>query len=125
MLRLFYIDIQYVLIALCFGVFLEFTPPKQPILNKVLISPYSVNISWVVGNVSLHHFNYTIQYGTDALLLDSSVMVETSGDINNVLSVNISGLTAFTKYYFVIVASNSIGSTTTTVMTFSTDETGM
>ena len=45
--------------------------------------------------------------------------------INEMFTVNITGLMPFTKYYYIISANNSIGTTNTTVMTFTTDETGI
>ena len=44
---------------------------------------------------------------------------------NEVFSVNISELTPFTTYYYIISANNSIETTNTTVMTFMTNETGI
>ena len=45
--------------------------------------------------------------------------------INEMFTVNITGLLPFTEYYYIISANNSIGTTNTTVMTFTTDETGI
>ena len=45
--------------------------------------------------------------------------------INEVFTVNISALTPFTKYYYIVSASNSVGTTNTSVLTFMTNETGM
>ena len=44
--------------------------------------------------------------------------------ISEVFTVNISALTPFTKYYYIVSASNSVGTTNTSVMTFMTNETG-
>ena len=44
---------------------------------------------------------------------------------NEVFTVNISTLMPFTRYYYIISATNSIGTTNTSVMNFTTDETGI
>ena len=44
--------------------------------------------------------------------------------INEVFTVNITTLTPFTKYYYIVSASNLAGTTNTSVMTFMTNETG-
>ena len=72
--------------------------------------------------------NYTVQYGTDMMMLQStSELVQGNSNrtvINGIFSVNITGLTPFTRYYFIIVANNTVGSNSTTVMDFTTNETG-
>ena len=101
--------------------------PNQPVLNDVITTPYSVNITWLVRNVAFDQENYTIQYDTDETLLDTSRVVEGNSDtltIDEVVSVNISGLLPFTMYYYRIVAVNSVGSSQTAVMNFTTDEIG-
>ena len=44
---------------------------------------------------------------------------------NEHYSINITGLTPFTTYNFIIWANNSVGNTSTDVMNFTTDQTGM
>ena len=68
-----------------------------------------------------------MQYGSDMPLQDSSeaVMGSTDGLVTNqVFSVNITGLTPFTTYYYIVWANNSVGNTKTSVMSFITNETG-
>jgi len=97
-------------------------------VRDVITTPYSANISWVVSSVVFDQESYVVQYGTDmTMLLSSSDEIEGNNDtntINEVFSVNITGLTPFTRYYYTIVAANSINSSTTPVMDFTTDETG-
>ena len=44
---------------------------------------------------------------------------------NEHYSINITGLTPFTTYSFIIWANNSVGNTGTDMMNFTTDQTGM
>jgi len=103
-------------------------PPFQPIVTENITTPYSVNVSWVVPSIVFDQESYIIQYGTDmAMLLSSSNLVQGSSDrnvTNGDFSINITGLTPFTRYYYIINATNSVGSTSTTVMNFITGETG-
>ena len=90
-------------------------------------TPYSANISWVVGFISFDTETYSVQYGSDMSLQDSSEVVMGSTDglvTNQVFSVNITGLTPFTTYYYIVWANNSVGNTKTSVMSFTTNETG-
>ena len=99
----------------------------MPVITEVTTTPYSVNISWVVQFISYDTETYSVQYGSDMSLQDSSdvVMGSTDGLVaNQVFSVNITGLTPFTTYYYIVWANNSVGSTKTSVMSFTTNETG-
>ena len=103
-------------------------PPFQPIVMDVAIEPNSVTISWTVANIAFDHENYTVIYGTErAVLQNTSEVVE--GDHNvfatdGVFNVTIAGLTPFTTYYYILLANNSIGSTSSNLMNFTTNETG-
>ena len=57
----------------------------------------------------------------------SEVVIENNMEyaINQNFSVNITGLVPFTTYYYIIQANNSVGNTSTDVMTFTTNQTGM
>ena len=102
--------------------------PFPPMIRAMITTPYSVNISWVVSSIVFDQENYVVQYGTDRMmLLSSSDEIEGNNNtdtINDVFSVNITGLTPFTRYFYTIVATNSIGNSTTPVMTFITNQTG-
>ena len=102
-------------------------PPLPPVLRDVTTTPYSVNISWVVPSILFDKENYTVQYGTDMTVASTSDIVPGSSDrnvINGDFSINITTLTPFTRYYYTIVATNTVGSTRTRIMNFTTDETG-
>ena len=90
--------------------------------------PFSAEISWVTPYIALDRETYTVQYNTDMSLQNSiEVVIETINEfvINQRFSVNITGLTSFTTYYYIIQANNSAGSTSTNVMAFTTNQTGM
>ena len=102
-------------------------PPVEPVITIVTTTPYSVEISWVVQFISFDNETYSVQYGSDMSLQDSSEVVMGSTDglvTNQVFSVNITGLTPFTTYYYIVWANNSVGNTKISVMTFTTNETG-
>ena len=103
-------------------------PSFPPALRDVTTTPYSVNISWVVPSIVFDQENYTVQYGTDMTILsNTSEIVPGSSDrnvTNGNFSINITELTPFTRYYYTIVATNTVGSTRTRIMNFTTDETG-
>ena len=103
-------------------------PPLVPIVRDLITTPYSVNISWVVANITFDTETYSVLYGSDMTMsLSTSEMVEGNSDIsvtNEVFSINITGLMPFTTYYYIIRANNSVGSTNTSMMYFTTDETG-
>ena len=93
-----------------------------------ITTPYSVNISWIITNITFGTETYSVQYGTKVTMLQStSEVVEgntnTSVD-NEVFSINITGLIPFTTYYYIVRAINIIGNINTSVMNFTTDETG-
>ena len=102
-------------------------PPVTPAITTVKTTPYSVDITWVVEFISFDNETYSVQYGSDMTLQDSSEMVMGSTDglvTNQVFSVNITGLTPFTTYYYIVWANNSVGNTKTSIMSFTTNETG-
>ena len=104
-------------------------PPLPPVFRDVTTTPYSINISWVVPSIVFDQENYIVQYGTDMTTLSSTSDAVPGSSYRNVtngmFSVNITELTPFTAYYYTIVATNTVGSTRTRIMNFTTDETGV
>ena len=101
--------------------------PLKPNIINLITTPYSVSISWIVTIIVYDAETYTVHYGTDNMTLVDNIVIMGNTDlsaINEVFTVNISALTSFTKYYYIVSASNSVGTTNTSVMTFMTNETG-
>ena len=71
---------------------------------------------------------YLVRYGTDSITLASTSEVimgnRDLNTLNQLFSVYIVGLTPFTTYYYIISATNTVGTTNNTVMNFMTNETG-
>ena len=102
-------------------------PPFIPNITEIITTPYSVNISWIVTNIVYDAETYTVHYGTDMTLLPNSTVVMGNTNlstVNELFTVNISGLTPFTTYYYIISANNSQGATNTSVRNFTTAEAG-
>ena len=104
-------------------------PPIEPIMVEVIgTTPFSAEISWVIPYVVLDKETYTVHYSTDMSLPTSNeVVIENNMEyvINQEFSVNITGLIPFTTYYYIIQANNSAGNTSTDIMNFTTNQTGM
>ena len=103
-------------------------PPLELVETKVITAPYSAEISWVTPYIAQDSETYTVQYSTDMSLQDSNeIMIEAINEfaLNQNFAVNITGLIPFTTYYYIIQANNSAGNTSTDVMNFTTNQTGM
>ena len=103
-------------------------PPNQVALIEVSTKPYSVEISWTTVCIAYDRETYWVEYGTNMTLLYTSDVVLGNADrfvTNERFSINITGLTPFTTYYFIIWADNSVGNISATMMNFTTDQTGM
>ena len=100
----------------------------MPIVRDPITTPYSVNISWIITNVTFGTEVYSVQYGTEMTMLPSTTeVVEGNTDAsvtNEVFSINITGLIPFTTYYYIVRVTNTIEGINTSVMNFTTDETG-
>ena len=115
-------------LILCISLmYIESLPPTGLSNIGVATSPYLAYITWVVEFIVFDTEVYSVQYGTDMSLQDSSQVVMGSSDglvTNQVFSVNITGLTPFITYYYIVWANNSVGNTKTSIMSFTTNETG-
>ena len=103
--------------------------PSQPVMIEVTTSTTSVNISWMVPNIIFDQEAYSVQYGIrDTMMLLGTRNMTGNSELstkNEMFSVTITGLTPFTRYYFILTATNSFGSTSNTATDFTTDEAGM
>ena len=104
------------------------SPPLLPVFRSVIVTPYSANISWTVTSIIYDNETYSVQYGVDMTALQSTSQVVTGNTyqyaVNDVFSVNITGLTPFTVYYYIIWANNSLGNTSTVTTSFTSGEIG-
>ena len=119
-----YVITLYVLTCVYTGSLL----PLVPTVRDPITTPYSVNISWIITNITFGTETYLVQYGTEVtMLLNTSEVVEGNTNtsvLNEVFSINITGLIPFTTYHYIVRAINIIGNTNTSVMNLTTDETG-
>ena len=104
-------------------------PPLVPVVTNVITTPFSANISWIVQIIVNDMESHTVLYGTNmSSLINSSEVILGSNDsstINEMFTVNIDGLMPFTTYYFIVSATNSEGTTNTSLMDFLTNQTGI
>ena len=116
-----YVYITYIYI-------IAIAPPIGFVTIKAITTPYSAEISWVTPYIILENETYSVQYSTDISLLNSrEVVIEANNGFttNQKFSINITGLIPFTTYYYIIQANNSAGNTSTGIMTFTTNQTGI
>ena len=104
-------------------------PPVEFVAIEVTTTTsYSAEICWVTSYIIMDKETYSVQYSTDMSLQNrSDVIIEAINEFvfNQKFSVNITGLIPFTTYYYIVQASNSVGNTSTDVMTFTTNQSGM
>ena len=112
-----------------FYTYVAIRPPLELVVMEPVTTPYSANISWRVQSYVNGAETYTVLYGTDMNALSMSMVrmgnTDLSNMVNELFSVNITGLMPFTKYYYIISANNSVGFTNTSLLNFTTDETGI
>ena len=103
-------------------------PPIKFSTIEVITAPHSVEISWMTPYIILDNETYSVQYGTNVSLQNSSeVMIVATNryTINETFSINITNLIPFTEYYYIIQAKNPAGSIYTDIMNFTTNQTGV
>ncbi len=94
--------------------------PMPPIdVVHTALSFELAEIQWLVPAIVYTPENYTVIYGTDESLLNSSsgVVIGTNDitSANQVYSATLRGLQPNTTYYYQVVARNSIGENSSTV----------
>ena len=96
-----------------FYTYVEIRPPLELTVIEPVTTPYSAYISWRVQSYVNGTETYTVLYGTDMNALSMSMVrmgnTDLSNMVNELFSVNITGLMPFTKYYYIISANNSEG----------------
>ena len=82
----------------------------------------------MVASIVFDQETYSVEYGIfeTMMLLGTDNMTGSTelSAMNEVFSVNIIGLTPFTKYYYILTATNSFGSTISAATSFTTMEAG-
>ena len=99
--------------------------PSQPTSVRYINTTHSTaTIEWRISSVTYTPETYYIEHGTSPSMLDQqSLSVRSGSDLtitNQLYSVDITGLTSNTTYYYRAVASNSFASTPSTLKTFIT-----
>ena len=117
---------------ICQYIFAGPVVPDPPLLGTVATFSEKATISFTVSSVVYDLENYTVMHGTteNDLTTVSGIILSTADPndlsflnaINISYSINVEGLVSFQKYYFVIAATNSVGSTNSTLSNFITSE---
>ena len=99
--------------------------PVQPTSVRFTNTTHSTaTIEWRMSRINYTPESYSVQYGTRSTLLELETMsIESGSDVtitNRIYSVDIRGLTFNTTYYYQVTASNSFGSTYSSVKSFVT-----
>ena len=94
---------------------------------NVVTATNSTVITWIVPIITFDRENYTLEYGNDMGILGTIEMMGNTdfNTVNESFPVTLTNLMPFTKYYFVLTATNSNGTTVTGPNNFTTDEAGM
>ena len=86
------------------------SPYSLQSLQAINIGLYCATIQWTVRQIAYTPETYVVRYGMHSILLEESEQVESGSDyvtINQVFSVNLTGLRPATKYSFRVFSSNS------------------
>ena len=103
------------------------TPPLQPSnLMSTGIAHNRATIHWTVSRIAYTPETYTVHFGTSLGSLTPFNQQQQSGDdftaTNLQFSIPLTGLAPGTRYYYQVVAMNSVGSTQSTINNFTTTE---
>ena len=102
------------------------TPLQPSNLMSTGITHNTATIHWTVPMIAYTPENYMVHFGTSPGSLTSFSQERQSGDnftaTNLQFSLQLTGLSAGTTYYYQVVAVNSVGSSQSTVQQFRTNE---
>ena len=101
--------------------------PLQPSnLMSTDVRHNRATIQWTVSMIAYTPENYTVHFGTSPGSLSPFNQQRQSGDnftaTNFPFSLQLTGLSPGTRYYYQVVAMNSVGSTTSDEQSFTTTE---
>ena len=86
----------------------------------------TATIQWTVSRIAYTPETYTVHFGTSPGSLTNVSQQQQSGDnvtaTNLSFSIELTGLSAGTTYYYQVVAMNSVGSTASVEQSFTTTE---
>ena len=106
----------------------SFAGPSSPLqpsnLIPTVVRHYAAIIQWTVSRIAYTPENYTVHYGTSSGSMTNVSQQQQSGKnftaTNLQFSVELTGLSAGTTYYYQVMAANSVGSTTSVEQSFMT-----
>ena len=107
------------------------TFPNPPLLGDVTTFPERAVIEFTVSSFAYDLENYTVMLGRDVNNLTAVNGILSTPDptdltfltaTNMNYTVDVDGLVFFQRYYYMIVATNSVGSTNSTIGNFTTSE---
>ena len=102
------------------------TPLQPSNLMSTGITHNTATIHWTVPRIAYTPENYTVHFGTSSGSLTPFNQQRQSGDnftaTNLQFSLQLTGLSAGTRYYYQVVAVNFVGSNQSTVQHFTTRE---
>ena len=98
--------------------------PQPSNLMSTGVTHNRATIQWTVSRIAYTPENYTVHFGTSPGSLTPFNQQQQSGDnftaTNLQFSVQLTGLSAGTTYYYQVVAVNSVGSTASVELSFMT-----
>ena len=99
--------------------------PSQPTSVRYTNTTHSTaTIEWRVQSITYTPETYYVEYGTSPSVLDQQSLSTGSGDdltvMNQIYSLDITGLSSNTTYYYRVVSANSFASTRSSVGSFVT-----
>ena len=94
---------------------------------NVVTTANSANITWIVPIIIFDQETYSLEYGNDMGILDTRNLMGNAdyNSVNESFSVMFTNLIPYTEYNYVLIATNSNGTTVTGPNTFTTNEAGM
>ena len=105
--------------------------PNPPLLGEVTTFPERAVIQFTVSSFAYKPENYTIMLARDVNNLTAVNGILSTADPTDLTfltatninyTIDVYGLVIFQRYYYVIVATNSVGSTNSTLGNFTTSE---
>ena len=101
-------------------------PLKPSNIRNSTVTHNRATIQWTIPRIAYTPENYTVNFSTSPGSLTNVSQQQESGDnftaTNLPFSVQLTGLSAMTTYYYQVVAMNSVGSTASVEQSFTTTE---